>query len=115
MCKQLVAVYGSLKSGFHNHRLLEKSKKVGEQQVEGWEMYSLGGFPAVVPSSNFNDKVSVEVYSVDDETFKNLDRLEGYPHFYDRIKVKTQQGDAWMYYFQYPPNDNKVEDGNWML
>jgi len=106
----LVAVYGSLKEGYGNHRLLLSSDKMGEDWVEGWQMYSLGGFPAIVKG---NSKVKVEIYSVDEETFSRLDRLEGYPSFYDREQVKTVQGDAWIYFHHYKPNAPVVEDGDW--
>lgn len=105
-----VAVYGSLKEGFGNHRLLTTSEKVGEDWVDGWTMYSLGGFPAIVEGDG---SIKVEIYEVDDETFSRLDRLEGYPSFYDRKKVETSEGAAWIYYHHTPPAREIVESGEW--
>ena len=45
-----VFVYGTLKEGFGNNRLLKDSQKISEDAVEGFVMYHMGGFPGVVPS-----------------------------------------------------------------
>jgi len=72
-----VAVYGTLRTGFHNHGVLGNSKLIGS----GWtkEKYELtaNGIPFVnkeKPTSN----VRVEVYSVTPEQIPSVDRLEGY-------------------------------------
>lgn len=39
-----------------------------------------------------------EVWEIDDEMFRRTDRLEGYPHFYDRKEVDTPYGQAWIYF-----------------
>jgi gamma-glutamylaminecyclotransferase len=90
--KILVAVYGSLKKGFGNHRLLSGSEFVGEGQTLSfdWDMLSFIAYPALIPSEKGKgNKVKVEVYSVTPEVFSRLDSLEGYPSFYDRKKVKV--------------------------
>lgn len=71
MGKHTVAVYGSLRQGLGNHRLLMHVPKF----KQGWTMtdftmYSLGGFPAIVPDKA-GKPVVVEVYEVDDATFAN--------------------------------------------
>ena len=58
-------------------------------------MFDLGAYPAV--SQNGNDVIHGEVYAVPEATFIELDALEGYPDFYDRIQVTTSFGLAWMY------------------
>lgn len=107
-----VAVYGSLKKGFGNHRLLRHSTYLGEEWVEGWTMYHLGGFPAVAETENY-DVVKVEVYLVDDETLGRLDGLEGYPHFYNRKEIETNWGDAWIYFHDVAPTAPIVAGGDW--
>jgi gamma-glutamylaminecyclotransferase len=82
--KTMVAVYGSLKKGFHNHRLLEKSRHVGNGVVWDWQMFSVGSYPMIAKGLG---KVYVEIYEVDGATFSNLDRLEGYPSYYNRKLV----------------------------
>lgn len=112
----LVAVYGSLKKGYGNHRLLDTSEFLGTTDTYGeWTMYSLGGFPAIVPEGN--TQICIEVYRVDRETMADLDMLEGYPSFYDRRIIDTKYGKAWIYFIgeadDYMTEDRIVEHGVW--
>lgn len=99
--KILVAVYGSLKKGFHNdHYIASSDTFVGDGTVKGFDMFSLGGYPMIVPG---NGQISVEVYEVSETTFNTLDRLEGFPHFYDRKRVDVRLNDGsatktWIYF-----------------
>lgn len=90
-----VAVYGTLRAGEGNHRLMSDAKFLGDDETKGI-MHSLGGFPAV--DIDGEGKIKIEVYVVDENTFRRLDGLEGYPHFYNRSEVDTQFGKAWMYH-----------------
>lgn len=112
-----VFVYGTLKKGFGNHRYLESSKFLGRVQVRG-NMYSLGGFPVVVLTGK--GTVHGEIYEVSKETLANLDRLEGYPSFYNRKQVVTSNGMlAWVYHMSnekvkdHYPNSPPVKGGDW--
>ncbi len=119
---QLVAVYGTLRSGFYNHRVMEAAK--GEllgtaKTVNNYNMYNLGSFPSVSLTDTDNETpVVVEVYEVEMEGVENtLDRLEGYPHFYNRTKVDVEFEDgsvanAWIYHID-SPKPNLIESGNW--
>ena len=110
-----VAVYGSLRQGMGNHRLLESSKFLGKDKLDGFIMYSLGGFPCIRTVFPEGNTITVEVYEVDDETFRRLDILEGYPSFYDRKKVDTQYGEAWIYTIEREKSRPVVESGDWVL
>jgi gamma-glutamylcyclotransferase (GGCT)/AIG2-like uncharacterized protein YtfP len=107
-----VFVYGTLKRGHSNHRLLSRGNAefLGRAYVEGgWRMLDLGAFPGVVRDGNQKDgRVFGEVFSCDIETLATLDLLEGHPSFYERQKVATPYGKAWMYYLN-PKNTR--EDG----
>jgi len=94
-----VVVYGSLKRGFGNHRLLETAEFVGPCVFRG-TMYSLGGFPAV--SLHGDTQIVGELYDVDDATLSRLDGLEGFRghgerNWYEREKIETNKGPAWVY------------------
>jgi len=104
-----VAVYGTLKKGHPNQRVMEraKGKYLGRCRLDNWDMVNLGPFPAITPG---NRSVEVEVYGVED--IEPLDILEGYPHFYDRTEVKTEFGSAWVY-FQDNITGEVIEDGVW--
>lgn len=110
--KTNVFVYGTLKKGYGNHILLEESKYLGKYNTEPeFTMHSLRAFPAVLPFGNTS--IKGEVYEVDSDTFKRLDRLEGYPSLYERIQIPTEYGDAWVYIMNSVRDINVVESGEW--
>jgi gamma-glutamylcyclotransferase (GGCT)/AIG2-like uncharacterized protein YtfP len=90
----LIFVYGTLKQGFGNHRLLANQEYIGRATTpDRYTMLSLGAFPGVVDAGSY--RVYGEVYDVDDECLSDLDSLEGHPDFYRRtpIVVNTEDGD----------------------
>lgn len=101
-----VFVYGTLKRGRGNNRLLSTSTYIGETSTK--EKFALGnvGFPYAFPESIVPDKYSKLLFPVRGEVWKiedhssadSLDHLEGYPVHYDRTIIETQDyGKAWMY------------------
>jgi len=100
MNKHRVFVYGTLKQG-NNIRGLDS---FGNADMVGtaittesvYSLYDLGAFPAV--TLNGNNKIQGEVWQVDDKTLATLDNIEGYPDFYNRVRVSTTEGTAWVYY-----------------
>ena len=112
----LAAVYGSLRRGLGNHRLLKSNKLVGVQELDGFTLwdYAPGSFPAITEGGD--SKITVELYEVDAAGLKRLDGLEGYPSFYNRKVVSTERGDAWIYFIEEDLSHlNKVEDGDWYM
>lgn len=86
----LVFVYGTLRRGQHNARVLSDSVYCGMSRTESiYTMLHLGGFPAIIPALASCAGVSIvgEVYAVDDATLADLDRLEGAPDFYRREMI----------------------------
>lgn len=80
-----VFVYGTLKSGYGNNRLLSSSKFLGTAVVKGYKLFN-SGFP--VATHDENSSVVGEVWEIDEgRTLSNLDALESYPHFYGRDTV----------------------------
>ena len=112
-----VFVYGSLKQGFGNHRLLESATFLGlDTTPPDYTMYSLGGFPGIIPKGN--TPIQGEVYEVDQDQFERLDMLEGYPSFYNRKLIDTAHGDAWIYYLNGDDGEDftryeRVDNGVW--
>lgn len=89
--KTRVFVYGTLLSGEPNHRLLTAASLVGEARTEpAFELVSLGAFPAMVAGGR--TAVAGEVYEVDAGTLTDLDRLEGHPRFYQRRRIRLEDG-----------------------
>ena len=115
MPTQLVMVYGSLLEGLHNHSVLNYSGMVGYHKTDSiYTMISLGGFPGVLKRGKTS--IKGEVYEVDLNTFKALDRLEGHPTFYHRELIDTPYGEAWIYiltdHYQHGIK-KEVADGDW--
>ena len=113
--KKLLVVYGSLRNGHGNNRLLRESDHLSTETISiPYRMISLGGFPGLVPSEE-NHNIVVETWSVDDATYKNVERLEGYPHFYQKAIVTTTQGEGEIYVLEDPryQHDRTVESGDW--
>lgn len=96
--KTLLAVYGSLKEGFQNHEFLANSDHIANMKLQGgYTMVDLGPFPGIVLKGNTS--IYVELYQLNDElTLERIDRLEGYPYFYQKTVVTTPYGEAIMYY-----------------
>lgn len=84
-----VFVYGTLMRGQINHSYyLSKSEFLGEAELSGYAMYAVSSFPGIVTEPS--EKVKGEVYSVDVETLRKLDCLEGEGSLYLRKIVDLQ-------------------------
>lgn len=113
----LYAVYGTLRQGYGNHRLLDNKfcELLGTERTKPeWKMVSLGGFPGVIPGGK--QEITIEVYRVNSKDVEQrLDWLEGYPSFYGKTTIETQFGTANMYILseeKYGQN-RIVESGDW--
>lgn len=118
---QLVAVYGSLRKGLGNSRLLEGSKYVGEFDTKPeYDLYSVGGaYPGMVKDGSTS--IKMEVYEVNEYTANRLDILESYQpgneseNHYNKIRIETPFGEANTYIYNYPTQRLvKVESGDWL-
>ena len=117
MC--LVFVYGSLKRGYPNHRLLGEALFLGPHVTKDcYTMTDLGYYPAV--SLHGTTSIHGEVYEVTTDELATLDVLEGVPDYYHRILIPTSYGEAWMYFMpisQNPvhrlPLPSAVASGDW--
>lgn len=95
-----VFVYGTLRKSHANNVILKDSKYIGASSITvPGKMIDFGGFPGVVGIKGAPDKtVFGEVYEIDEETLNALDWLESHPRFYERQKVKTDDGiRVWAY------------------
>ena len=120
MKKYLVSCYGSLRRGMgnHNYYLLNSEYKGTFTTEPEYTLHSLSAYPGL--KLNGNTSVVMEVYEVDEDTLKNLNRLEGYRYgepatFYDRIEIDTPWGKAFTYiYVNKLSKDSIVESGDWV-
>ena len=69
-----VFVYGTLMEGESNHDYLENSECLGKAFIEGYDMYDVGFYPAIVPGDSL---IVGELYDVPLEDMPSIDMLEG--------------------------------------
>ena len=113
---QLVFVYGTLRRGGANHRLLAGSRMLEYMETDDiYTMYDLGDYPAIVQ----NGKCSIvgETYAISTEILAMLDELEECPDYYQRILINTSYGKAWIYVLAKIPDGSicVIESGDWLL
>src|SRR5262245_45309661 len=74
----LLFVYGTLKRGCCNHHHLAGQTFVGLGRTPaGYRLYDLGGYPGIVAQPDDSTGVFGEVWSVEDESLRQLDHFEG--------------------------------------
>ena len=110
-------VYGTLMSGERNQRFCRNAVSITPCTVTG-TLYDTGcGFPAFVPEGE--NTVAAELIEIPFEDWEAVDRLEGYPRFYDRMLVPATLADgstveAWVYVMnQIPPQAKVIASGDW--
>ena len=113
---EIVFVYGTLRQGYHNHRLIIDCRFIDTARtVNDYAMYANG-----IPYVSDNEKVSQiygELYLVKPKILFNLDMLEGHPAWYKRKKVPTETMsgkiyNAWLY-FNNTKTDNLIMSGDY--
>lgn len=121
----LVFVYGTLRKGERNHRLLSGAKLIAEQAWINGELHDTGfGYPTV--KENSNSRVYGEVYEIAVDQLAQLDELECYDekseeNLYIRKheQIFTDMGsfDAYVYFSgkQLEQIDNRIETGDWKV
>ena len=120
----LMFVYGTLKRGKGNNRVMGDSEFIKEDMLKGFQMHSLGGFPAIVPydfnPDNEHPKiVHGELFEVSDFDMERVNALEGYREkdmdhpFYDRTSVVLESGAVALVYYMHQCHQPVVENGVW--
>lgn len=118
----LVAVYGSLRQGMSNHRVMGPDPTLlgtFETQPE-YTMYSVSGyFPALVEGGHTS--ITMEVYELDEKAFEAVNNLEGFisegheHNHYDRKLMWTPFGNAYGYLYNLDPGGlYPVLSGDWV-
>jgi gamma-glutamylcyclotransferase (GGCT)/AIG2-like uncharacterized protein YtfP len=116
---KLIAVYGTLKAGYHNHSLLKKAEFVGDFVTQPqYTMYSFGGFPAV--GTHGNTPITTEIYRVTNEQLGKVYSLEGYTgnrgdadNWYDTVEIDTPFGNAEMFVMHDQLPNKVITSGIW--
>lgn len=127
------AVYGTLrpKASAEPRHLLETGLLVNEgvMTLNGWQMFSLGGYPGIKESEDRDDLIVVNVLrrgeECSDEQWQSIisgfDRYEGYREtdeqgsLYLRGRVSTCNGYAYIYTYNHSlEGRERIENGDWL-
>lgn len=128
----LVFVYGTLKSGGRLNGAMIRigGTCCGEAKIltKDYVMRSLGSYPALVPvASGTGTYITGELWVIPKAGVAVLDKIEGYPGFYDRKQITAWSGQnsfkALAYYIDFGNSDDNhksyivrkpiVESGEW--
>jgi len=115
----LLFVYGTLLqpgNAFADH-LARHCRFLYPAAIRG-TLYDLGEYPGLIIHPNDTNKVTGNVYEVDDEVLKLIDDYEGYgededqPNLYvrDLLTIETNRSatDAWVYIYNHPVNGMQI-------
>jgi gamma-glutamylcyclotransferase (GGCT)/AIG2-like uncharacterized protein YtfP len=96
-------VYGTLKKGFGNNRLLEGAKfiKAREFDIKNCRLRANpdSPFPYLYKSNGQRSSPFYgELYEIDEKILADVDRLEGHPVFYKRVFLK--EFDCYTYIYE---------------
>ena len=102
----LLFVYGTLKRGLGNHRVIRDANGefVAMVRTEDRLPLVIDGLPYLLDLPGRGHRVEGELYRVESsEGWALLDRLEGHPNFYRRrviavVEESGQSHDAWAYF-----------------
>jgi len=110
-------VYGTLKKGCKNHKILINPESAAEFYGEGkirGSMYDLGDYPAII----LDDTAWImgEIYRITEREIRILDRFEEVPGLYQRSIIRVNDLiEAWVYHMQPEQVENRpqIKNGCW--
>ena len=102
-----IAVYGTLRKGKPLHDYLKDSKFLGEDWIEGYDLY-VEVLPYAIKGEG---RLKVEVYEVSRETFEEINSMEVNAG-YKPIEVDTRFGTAVLWEWAHDSSGVRVESGD---
>lgn len=113
--EHLVFVYGTLRRGEPNHRLLARARFLSAAvTLPGFALVDLGLYPAMIAGGA--SAVVGEVYAVDARTLARLDILEDHPRYYQRQPIGLATGQEVEAYLMQPgqvAGRPRIASGDW--
>lgn len=91
----LAFVYGSLKRGFPNHRVMGDANLEGGAFLFGnYGLMDLGAFPGAIKTRGPEQAIQGELYRLNEGDLGRLDRLESNGSFYQREEKDVVMGNG---------------------
>ena len=110
-----VFVYGTLMEGGRFNKVMVSSggKKLSNALITGHKLMLIT-YPTVVEEEGSSVKGEVWQFNGEEkEVLLELDRIESYPHLYDRKKGEIEKyGEVWIYFMQPSIVKEQIEVGN---
>ena len=110
-------VYGTLKRGARNHRLLADQVFLGAATTAArYRVVDLGPYPGLVRDAAGGVAVHGELYAVSGCCLAELDDFEGVPELFTRelVEVDGRSG-VWAYFWNGPVPDGAQTGDRWPL
>jgi len=109
-------VFGSLRKNSkrgYNYQRCGNQEFIKELQLDGFDMYSLGAYPAICKG---NGKIKCELHSVDTKTFERINNME-LGAGYSALNINLEKNLVATIYTwpeeRLKNNYKKVESGDW--
>jgi gamma-glutamylcyclotransferase (GGCT)/AIG2-like uncharacterized protein YtfP len=105
--------YGSLKQNHYNFGRCGDQKYIKTLQLDGYDLYSLGAYPGIVPGTG---KLTVELHEVDEKTLQNIRYMElGAGYEEKMIDIDGKPATLYIYKnkFNRLSEKSKIPSGNW--
>ncbi|MCL2893922.1 gamma-glutamylcyclotransferase family protein [Brenneria tiliae] len=107
-----IIVYGSLRRKQGNSHWMTNAQWLGDCRLDGFELYDLGLYPAVVSG---NGEIYCEVYRISSSILAELDALKRDGHEYQRELIATPLGNAWIYLYKHSVAGlPRIASGDWL-
>ncbi|MCS6866770.1 MAG: gamma-glutamylcyclotransferase family protein [Gemmataceae bacterium] len=101
MSKAILFVYGTLKRGGRNHRLLVGQEFLGEVvSAPRYRLIDLGCYPGLIHDEATGLAIHGELYAVGADNLAELDDFEEVPELFIRKAIELMSGSlAWAYFW----------------
>lgn len=114
-----VFVYGTLKKGGGLSSVFTKDNSMwmgSDILMFPGHMVDLGAYPGLIKTNQALEQVHGEVYKIHSDLLDTLDRIEGYPYLYVRLKRKTKRGFmCWVYVYNRSGTYPRVPNNKWRV
>lgn len=117
----LIFIYGSLRKGCYNNRMIDTQEFVCRATIKGYKMFKhiMLPYPKVIKTDSSADMIQGEVWKVTDSVFEKIDMMEKGAGFYrDTVIFDYMECSIWLFDTQEIAEIyNEVielEKGNWL-
>lgn len=109
-----IFTYGTLKRGQCRNHVVASHTFCGEATTKpNYRLYTQGSYPCLKKVEGLGESIPGEVWEIDEECLKKLDRIEGHPTLYKRETIELNEFDSIVAYFYQPSVEGMKEISKW--